>query len=287
MSSNVDEKAKETSKKIKILIQERKLNEAIKLTEKYPNDHVIQSQRISIAFMQKDLETARKIAERKGFKNKRAIYSQRIKLALMEEKLEEAEKLINEAYDRPNFVDIRLLNSYKSSLEKKQKNQKQRIEAKKQKKKQYLEYAKVFMVKLYNNDIVPSDIQEIEESKLLSSYHKTCMLLAICDKTKNRSGAQNVYKKYKTTNPEQEELKKVNRLMQRIQSKNPRIFDYGFYEVMLGLKPAPIEQKGRVEPKNEFEASLMVDQIDYSIAIQASLSNNNSFVQDKINPEQK
>ena len=286
MSSNVDEKAKETSKKIKILIQERKLNEAIKLTEKYPNDHVIQSQRISIAFMQKDLETARKIAERKGFKNKRAIYSQRIKLALMEEKLEEAEKLINEAYDRPNFVDIRLLNSYKSSLEKKQNILRKKNEIKRERKKQFSEYAKSFMVKLYNNEIKPDDIQEIEESKLLSRYDKTCMLLAICDKTKNCSGAKNVYKQYKTTNPEQDDLKRINKIMQRIQNKNPRIFDYGFYEVMLGLKPAPIENQVK-KPKNEFEAGLMVGPIDYSIAIEASLSNNNSSVQGKSNPEQK
>lgn len=286
MSNNIDEKAKETSKKIKILIQERKFDEAIKLTEKYPNDFVIQSQRISIAFMQKDLDTARKIAERKDFKNKRAIYSQRIKLALMEEKLDEARDLITKAESRSNFIDARLLNSYKSSLAKKQKNHKQRLEVKNQKKKQILDYAKSFMVKLYNDDIVPSDIQEIEESQLLSRYDKTCMLLAICDKTKNRSVAQNVYKKYKATNPEQEELKKVNRLMQRIQNKNPRIFDYGFYEVMLGLKPAPIENQVK-KPKNEFEAGLMVGPIDYSIAIEASLSNKDISEQSKNNPEQK
>ena len=53
---------------------------------------------------------------------------------------------------------------------------------------------------------------------------------------------------------------------------------YNFYEVMLGLKPAPIENQVK-KPKNEFEAGLMVGPIDYSIAIEASLSNNNSSVQ--------
>lgn len=286
MKNNVDEKAKETSKIIKLLIQERKLEKAIKLTEEYPNDHVIQSQRISIAFMQNDLKTVRKIAERKGFKNKRAIFSQRIKLALIEEKLDEADELIKEAESRPNYIDARLINSYKSSLVKKQKNIRRRNEIKKEREKQVLEYTKSFMIKIYNDDIEPSDILEIKENKLLSRYDKTCMLLAICDKTKNRSGAQNVYKQYRLTSPDQDELKKINRVMQRIQNKNPRIFDYGFYEVMLGLKPAPIEKK-EITPKNEFEASLMVGPIDYSIAIEASSINKDKNVKEKNNSEQR
>lgn len=291
-NSNVDEKAKETSKQIKILIQERKLDEAIKLTEEYPDDHVIQSQRISIAFLQNDLETVRKIANREGFKDKRTICAQRIKLALMERNTEEAERLINEAEEKEIHLDERVMHNYKKSLAK-QKNQKTRKESKAEPRiQQAREFSRNFMAKLYDNTIQQSDIQEIEESKILSEYDKTCMMLAIYEKNKNRSAAKKVYKQYKSTEPEEDKLRKINKIMQRVGSKKAKIFDYEFYEEMLGLKNASNVDRNNQDSsiqseKSSFEARLKFDSIDYSAAIDASLAGDKNKYAVKDEVEQK
>lgn len=285
-NSNVDEKAKETSKQIKILIQERKLDEAIKLTEEYPDDYVIQSQRISIAFLQNDLETVRKISNREDFKNKRTIYAQRIKLALMEKNTGEAERLINEAEGKEIHLDARVMHNYKKSLSK-QKNAETGKESKVEKQIQLAKvFSRSFIAKLYDNTIQPSDIQEIKESEILTEYEKTCMMLAICEKSKNRKSAKKIYKQYKSKEQDEDKLRKINKVMQRVDSKKAKIFDYEFYEEMLGLKPAlnlNNEGKSIQSEKSSFESRLKFDSIDYSAAIEATEKNSSKqFEKDEL-----
>lgn len=220
-NSSVDEIAKMDSKKIKELIQAGELEEAIKLAEKYPHDHVIQSQRITIAFMQNDLETAREISQRPEFKEKRTIYSQRIKLALLQRKYDETENLIKEARE----LDSRILGSYKKSL---------RIQLKND-----------FLDKVRNNNVSKSDIQEIEKSRYLTEYDKACLLLAFCDRTENLSVAKRIYNQYKSSNHDLDELRKIEKVMQCVRNRKTKIFEYEFYKKMLGIGRASKNKKDR------------------------------------------
>ena len=67
---------RQTSIKIAELIKQKKYDEAIELCKKYPNDEVIQSQRLTIAIKQKDYKTGEEIGNRKEFRNDIEIQTQ-------------------------------------------------------------------------------------------------------------------------------------------------------------------------------------------------------------------
>ncbi len=52
---------KETSKEIKRLIKLRKFDDALKYTDKYPDNHVIQSQKVNIYIKKKNIEKQKKL----------------------------------------------------------------------------------------------------------------------------------------------------------------------------------------------------------------------------------
>ena len=84
-------------------------------------------------------------------------------------------------------------------------------------------------------------------------------MLAICEKSKNRKSAKKIYKQYKSKEQDEDKLRKINKVMQRVDSKKAKIFDYEFYEEMLGLKPAlnlNNEGKSIQSEKSSFESRL-------------------------------
>ena len=80
-----------TGKQIKRLIKVRNFDEAIKLTQKYPENPKIQSQRMAIAIQRGDFEQAKKIGRK--FTDDAIILSQMITIAIKEGDLEEAKKI--------------------------------------------------------------------------------------------------------------------------------------------------------------------------------------------------
>ena len=92
-NEEVDKEEKETSKEIRQLIKLKKFNRAIQLTEKYPHNPVIQSQRITIRMKQGKLKEAKEIGRREEFKNNAPIQSQMITIAMREGKLKEAKEI--------------------------------------------------------------------------------------------------------------------------------------------------------------------------------------------------
>ena len=96
------EEEKETSKEIRKLIKLRQFNEALQLIVKYPNNVVIQSQRINILIYKGKLEEAKRIGYREEFRNNEAIQSQMITIAIKEGNLEEAKRIGNREKFRNN-----------------------------------------------------------------------------------------------------------------------------------------------------------------------------------------
>ena len=79
------------SKEIKQLIKLKKWNTAIKLTNKYLNNPIIQSQRITILINKKRFQEAKEIGEK--FKDNAQIQSQMVTIAIKEEDFKTAKKI--------------------------------------------------------------------------------------------------------------------------------------------------------------------------------------------------
>ena len=295
IESNVDTKKNEerditgeiaTSKNIKRLIKLKKFDTALKLTEKYPYDSVIQSQRIGIFIRQKryieakeigqraefinyapiqsqlitiymqagDLEKAKEICQRPEFINNEPIQSQLITIYMQAGDLEKAKEI----GQRSEFIDYEPIQSQMITIYIREGNfdEAERIgkrpefrnneiiqnqlkniikifEEPKENIKVNQEFLNQIKTKLYYNRITKNDIKEIEKNSEISEFERICMLLAIYEKMNYINAAKQLIKKYKRENPDSEENKKLNIIMQRIESKKIKIFDFLFYNEIL------------------------------------------------------
>ena len=279
----------EASKKIKKLRKEKKFDEALKLTEQYPYDSVIQSQRVGIFIQQKQYIQAEKLCQRSEFINYTPIQSQLITIYMQEGKLKKAKEIsqrpefINNApiqsqlitiymqegelekakeickrpefidktpiqsqlvtiyiregnFDeaekigqRPKFKDNQIIQSKLKNIIKVFEKPKENIK-KDQANQEFLNQIKT---KLYYNRITKNDIEEIAKNSKISKFERTCMLLAIYERMGYINVAKQLIKKYKKENPSSEENKTLNIIMQRIESKKIKIFDFYFYDEIL------------------------------------------------------
>ena len=222
---------KETSKKIKILIKYRKFDEAIILTEKYPNNPIIQSQRITIAIKRRDYKKAKEIGER--FPDYAPIQSQMITIAIKEGNYKKVKEIrerfpdyapiqsqINEIENEEDFIIEQLKDEEifsKSELNGISDNKKEELNK--------------IKTKIYCKKIDDQLIEEINNSKELNEYERTIILLLICEIKKISKRAKQIAKSYSTES--KEERKSINSILNRIESKKTKILDMGIYDDIL------------------------------------------------------
>ena len=87
----VPSEEKETSKEIKRLIKSRKFDDALKYTDKYPDNPVIQSQKVNIYIKKRKYREAKEIG--KKFENYAPIQSQMVTIAIKEGDYEKAKEI--------------------------------------------------------------------------------------------------------------------------------------------------------------------------------------------------
>ena len=283
---------KETSKEIKRLIKLRKFDDALKYTDKYPDDPVIQSQKVNIYIKKRKYREAKEIGEKfrdhapiqsqmviiairqgnyekareigKKFENYAPIQSQMVTIATKQRDYEKAKEIgkkfenyapiqsqmITVAVKEEDFETVKrigkkfLNNEVIQSQIKKIKMKDENYE--KIEKEYIMEQLKEYnpfckeckekeellnkiKTKLYYK-LEEIDLQEILQDKELTEKQKLYVALAINEKRKNVKNIKELAKKYKDS----DEIKNINIILQRTQSKKKKIFDWGIYDVCLG-----------------------------------------------------
>ena len=226
-----------TSKEIKKLIGARRYKEAIRLTQKYPLNPVIQSQRIGILIRGRKYTEARNIGNRPEFINDAPIQSQMIAIDIQEGKYEEARKKGN----RPEFIKNEAIQSQMKTIDNQKRNSCQ-------------PFVNEIKTKLYYNRINQKDIEAIKNTTQLSEDERIWILLAIFENTKNRLQVKQLSKEYKKNHPESKNNKIINTILQRAESKKASIFDFGFYDALLNWSLDPnLKNKYEEERKRQKE----------------------------------
>ena len=298
---------KETSKEIKRLIKLRKFDDALKYTDKYPDNHVIQSQKVNIYIKKRKYREAKKIGEKfrdnapiqsqmaiiaikqgdyekareigKKFENYAPIQSQMVTIATKQGDYEKAKKIgkrfenyvpiqsqmatiaikqgdyekakeigekfrdhaqiqsqmvtiaIQEGdYEKAKEIGKKFLNDevIQLQIEKIEKKLKE-YNALCKENKEKVELLNQIKTKLYYK-FEGIDVQEILQNKELTEKQKLYVALAINEKRKNVKNIKELANKYKDS----DEIKNINIILQRTQSKKKKIFDWGIYDVCLG-----------------------------------------------------
>ena len=253
-SKELDNGEKETSKEIRRLIKLRQFNEALRLIGKYPNDKVIQSQRITILIHKGNLEEAKRIGNREEFRNYAPIQSQMITIAIKEKNFEEAKRIGNKEEFRNNasiqsqMITIEINDSIAKSfnIEENRSNQPLTEE---------LKFLNRIKTKIYYDKIERRDIDEIENNKDITDYERIYLLLAVYEKQKEIKKARELVKKYKAEYKEAQDNKTLNGILQRIESKKAKIFDIGFYDEILHWEiDEDLKEEYEQEMKKESES---------------------------------
>ena len=261
---------KETSKEIKRLIKLRKFNDAFKYTDKYPDNHVIQSQKVNIyikkrkyreakeigekfrdnapiqsqmatiAIKQGDYEKAKEIGEK--FRDHAQIQSQMVTIAIQEGDYEKAKKI------GKKFLNDEVIQLQIEKIEKKLKKYNALCKENKEK----VELLNQIKTKLYY-ELEKIDLQEILQNKELTEKQKLYVALAINEKRKNVKNIKEIAKRYKDS----DEIKNINIILQRTQSKKKKIFDWQIYDVCLGWElDENIQKKYEQNKKKQKESGI-------------------------------
>ena len=239
------EKAKEIGKKFRddapiqsqmatIAIKQGDYEKAKEIGEKFRDDPLIQSQMATIAIQEGDYEKAREIG--KKFENDAPIQSQMVTIAIKERDYEKAKEI------GKTFLNNEVIQLQIEKIEKKMKDENNE-EIKKEyimeqlkeynpfckESKENLELLNKIKTKLYY-EFEGIDVQEILQNKELTEKQKLYVALAINEKRKNVKNIKEIAKRYKDS----DEIKNINIILQRTQSKKKKIFDWGIYDVCLG-----------------------------------------------------
>ena len=214
---------KETSKEIKRLIKLRKFDDALKYTDKYPDNPVIQSQKVNIYIKKRKYKEAKEIG--KKFENYAPIQSQMATIAIQEGDYEKAKEI------GKKFLNNEVIQLQIEKIEKKLKEYNPFCKESKESKesKENLELLNKIKTKLYY-ELEEIDLQEILQDKELTEKQKLYVALAINEKRKNVKNIKELAKKYKDSN----EIKNINIILQRTQSKKKQIFNWEIYDECLG-----------------------------------------------------
>lgn len=230
----VPSEEKETSKEIKRLIKSRKFDDALKYTDKYPDNPVIQSQKVNIYIKKRKYREAKEIG--KKFENYAQIQSQMATIAIQEGDYEKAKEI------GKKFLNDEVIQLQIEKIEKKMKDENNE-EIKKEyimeqlkeynpfckESKENLELLNKIKTKLYY-ELEEIDLQEILQDKELTEKQKLYVALAINEKRKNVKNIKELAKKYKDS----DESKNINIILQRIQSNKKQIFNWEIYDNCLG-----------------------------------------------------
>ena len=255
---------KETSKEIKRLIKLRKFDDALKYTDKYPDNPVIQSQKVNIYIKKRKYREAREIG--KKFENYAPIQSQMVTIATKQGDYEKAKeigkKFENYApiqsqmttiaikqrdYEKAKEIGKKFLNDEVIQLQIEKIEKKMKDENNEEIKKEYImeqlkeynpfckeckekvELLNQIKTKLYY-ELEKIDLQEILQDKELTEKQKLYVALAINEKRKNVKNIKELANKYKDS----DEIKNINIILQRTQSKKKKIFNWEIYDECLG-----------------------------------------------------
>ena len=237
------EKAKEIGEKFRdnapiqsqmaiIAIKQGDYEKAREIGKKFENYAPIQSQMVTIATKQRDYEKAKEIG--KKFENYAPIQSQMITVAVKEEDFETVKRI------GKKFLNNEVIQSQIKKIKMKDENY-EKIEKEyiMEQLKEYNPFCKEckekeellnkIKTKLYYK-LEEIDLQEILQDKELTEKQKLYVALAINEKRKNVKNIKELAKKYKDS----DEIKNINIILQRTQSKKKKIFDWGIYDVCLG-----------------------------------------------------
>jgi len=175
---------------------------AKEIGKKFENYAPIQSQMITVAVKEDDFETVKRIG--KKFLNNEVIQSQIKEIKMKDENYEKIEKeyIMEQLKEYNPFCkeskeNLELLNQIKTKL--------------------YYELEKI-------------DLQEILQNKELTEKQKLYVALAINEKRKNVKNIKELANKYKDS----DEIKNINIILQRTQSKKKKIFNWEIYDECLG-----------------------------------------------------
>ena len=239
------EKAKEIGEKFRdnvpiqsqmaiIAIKQGDYEKARKIGKKFENYAPIQSQMVTIATKQGDYEKAKEIG--KKFENYAPIQSQMVTIAIKERDYEKAKEI------GKKFLNDEVIQLQIEKIEKKMKDENNEEIKKEYIMEQLKEYnpfckeckEKVELLnqiktKLYY-ELEKIDLQEILQNKELTEKQKLYVALAINEKRKNVKNIKELANKYKDS----DEIKNINIILQRTQSKKKKIFDWEIYDVCLG-----------------------------------------------------
>lgn len=198
------------SQMVKIAIIEKEYEKAKKIGDKFKESSVIQSQMITIAIKEKEYEKAKDIG--KSFKDSIRIQSQMITIAIIEKNYKKAIE-ISEKYKDNDVIQRQIKNIplYKKLLGKQN-------------------VLNEIRTKLYFNEINENEIKQNTE---LSDDIKTMILIAYYEKKENKTQVQILCKDLKDKG---EYLKETNIILERVNSKKKKIFDFAFYDNILNWK---------------------------------------------------
>ena len=285
---------KEISKEIKRLIKLRKFDDALKYTDKYPDNPVIQSQKVNIYIKKRKYREAKEIGKKfenyaqiqsqmatiaiqegdyekakeigKKFRDNVPIQSQMATIAIKQRDYEKAKEIgkkfrdyapiqsqmvtiaIQEGdYEKAKEIGKKFLNDEVIQLQIEKIEKKMKDENNEEIKKEYImeqlkeynpfckeckekvELLNQIKTKLYY-ELEKIDLQEILQNKELTEKQKLYVALAINEKRKNVKNIKELASKYKDS----DEIKNINIILQRTQSKKKKIFDWEIYDVCLG-----------------------------------------------------
>ena len=280
---------KETSKEIKRLIKLRKFNDALKYTDKYPDNHVIQSQKVNIYIKKRKYREAKEIGEK--FRDNAPIQSQMATIAIKQGDYEKAKEIgekfrdhaqiqsqmvtiaIQEGdYEKAKEIGKKFLNDevIQLQIEKIEKKLKE-YNALCKENKEKVELLNQIKTKLYY-ELEKIDLQEILQNKELTEKQKLYVALAINEKRKNVKNIKEIAKRYKDS----DEIKNINIILQRTQSKKKKIFDWKIYDVCLGWElDENLQNKYEQNKKKQNKVREQIIKGKYNVHTNKKISDNN------------
>ena len=237
------EKAKEIGEKFRdnapiqsqmaiIAIRQGDYEKAREIGKKFENYAPIQSQMVTIATKQGDYEKAKEIG--KKFENYAPIQSQMITVAVKEDDFETVKrigkKFLNNEVIQSQIKEIKMKDENYEKIEKEYiMEQLKEYNPFCKESKENLELLNQIKTKLYY-ELEKIDLQEILQNKELTEKQKLYVALAINEKRKNVKNIKELANKYKDS----DEIKNINIILQRTQSKKKKIFNWEIYDECLG-----------------------------------------------------
>ena len=240
------EKAKEIGEKFRdnapiqsqmaiIAIKQGDYEKAREIGKKFENYAPIQSQMVTIATKQGDYEKAKEIG--KKFENYAPIQSQMITVAVKEDDFKTVKrigkKFLNNEVIQSQIKEIKMKDENYEKIEKEyimeQLKEYNPFCKESKESKENLELLNKIKTKLYY-EFEGIDVQEILQNKELTEKQKLYVALAINEKRKNVKNIKEIAKRYKDS----DEIKNINIILQRTQSKKKKIFNWEIYDECLG-----------------------------------------------------